>query len=98
MLAHHLAGSERAYRGVVVLVLLFVALAICLQTFHSHAASTSASHCTLCEVGQGPVSVPIGPAVMINCIILIVDVLNSPVTLQAPEGSNLSVRPPPLLL
>ena len=95
MLVQGTAG--RGWKIFAILLLLLVATAISAQTFHLHSSTEAASarHCTLCEVAPG-----ILPAITIS--ILAITRLAQPVemdelqtSLQFPEGSNLSVRPPP---
>lgn len=96
MVVHGTAG--RSYKTFVVLLLLLVATAVSAQTvhFHSPAETASATHCTLCEVAPG-----ILPALTITILstarpVHAVEVAELRANLQCVEGSNLSVRPPPL--
>jgi len=95
MLVH--GTADRGCKLLVVLLLLLVATAISAQAVHFHSPNeiASARHCTLCEVTPGILP------------ILTISILSTPgsvdaveadelqINLQFPEGSNLSVRPPP---
>ena len=98
MLVHGTAG--RGCKLFAILLLLLVATAISAQAVHFHSPSeiTSARHCTLCEVAPG-----ILPALTVDILLTArpvqaVEADELQTSLQFPEGSNLSVRPPPSTL
>jgi len=95
MLVQGTAG--RGCKVFAILLLLLVATAISAQTFHLHSSNdaVSARHCTLCEVAPG--IVPVLPVSIFSttCPVQSVEVNELEFSLQSPEGSNLSVRPPP---
>jgi hypothetical protein len=82
------------------LLLLLVATAISAQTFHFHSPTevASATHCTLCEVAPGILPVLTVSLVSAARPLQAIEVDELPANLQFPEGSNLSVRPPPATL
>jgi len=105
MLELDLAGPERAYRGFVFFLLLFLGIALSAPAFHFHlhppveAASNThgawGNHCRLCEIGQGPLPVLMVSTVRDNEPPLTIEIVTPAGTLQRVEGSNLSVRAPP---
>jgi|SRR5579859_2398752 len=97
MLVRHLAGANRLYRSLAILVLFCVAATMSAQSFHFHAKgeSRSATHCNLCEAATAPLPASIASTVMISDLSAMVEVAPTATTLQSSEGSNLFVRPPP---
>ena len=99
MLVHDFAGKGRSYRIVACLVLLVVTLAIFAQAthFHSSAESASTSRCSLCEIVETSLPVLVASPVAVGRITTTIVNTVSVADAQEPvEGSNLSVRPPPV--
>ena len=98
MLVHEPADPKGPYRSFVLLLLLCVGAAISAQTIHFHSASepVGSAHCTLCEVGEVPLTVSIVSTVTPGHPVQAVEIANAEATLQFVDGSNLSVRAPPL--
>lgn len=96
MLVHGTAGRD--CKIFVTLLLLVVAAAISAQTFHFHSPSeiVSARHCTLCEVAPGVLPVLAVTVLSATRPVQAIELEELQTSLQLPEGSNLSVRPPPL--
>ena len=95
MLVHGTPG--RGCRAFVILMLLLVSAAISAQTFHFHSLTetASATHCTLCEVAPGILPVPTDSILSTTRPVHAVEADELQTSLASPEGSNLSVRPPP---
>ena len=97
MLVHGTAA--RVCKGFVVLLLLLVTAAISVQTFHFHSPGESTSvRCTLCEVAPGILPVLTITTFSLDRLVQAVEVEELATDLRSPEGSNLSVRPPPIPL
>jgi hypothetical protein len=98
MLVQHLAGRSRAFCLGTLLVLLLATLAISAQAthFHQQSEAASAAHCVLCEAGGIPLPIL---AIVVTSFwdsISMVDPIPVDGAHPSAEGSNLSVRPPPL--
>jgi hypothetical protein len=97
MLVHSTGGRGR--KTFVILLLLLVATAISARTVHFHSSTETASaatRCTLCEVA--PVILPVLTITTFSIArpVQAVEGDELQAGLQSPpEGSNLSVRPPP---
>ena len=98
MLVH--GAAHRGRKIFVILLLLIIATAISAQAVHFHSSSevASARHCTLCEVAPGILPVLAANLLSTALSVHAVEMDELLTSLQFPEGSNLSVRPPPSAL
>src|SRR5215470_4061463 len=98
MLVH--SPADRGGKVFVILLLLVIATAISVQAVHFHSPNeiSSARHCTLCEVAPGVLPILTASVVSTARPVHAVEVDELQTNLQFPEGSNLSVRPPPFVL
>lgn len=98
MLVHGTAG--RGCKILVIGLLLVVGAAISAQAIHFHSPNeiSSARHCTLCEVAPGILPALTASVLSTARPVHAVEVDELQASLQFPEGSNLSVRPPPFAL
>lgn len=95
MLVH--GTATRGGKILVILLLLVVGAAISAQAVHFHSPNeiASARHCTLCEVAPGVLPAQTASVLSSAQPVHAVESTESQPSLQFPEGSNLSVRPPP---
>ena len=94
MLVH--GTVTRGSKTFVILLLLLVTASISLHTFHFHSSNESSSvGCTLCEVVHGILPVLTITPVSVGCPVQAVELDEFVSDVRSPQGSNLSVRPPP---